>query len=100
MYNGFLTNLYIPVTINALVGVKGIGVPLPTNTKLPEQERYTTIPIPIGASPKYRYIPMGDKRILWGIQIKKKGIIKSRNSSVPNEAIRVSATLDFISFNL
>ena len=52
MYNGFLTNLYNPVTINSLVGVKGIGVPLPTNTKLPEQKMYITTPSTIGASPK------------------------------------------------
>jgi hypothetical protein len=61
MYNGFLTNLYNPITINSLVGVKGIGVPLPINTKLPEQKMYITTPRKIGANPKYRYIPMSKR---------------------------------------
>ncbi len=107
MYNGFLTNLYNPVTINSFVGVKGIGVPLPINTKLPEQKMYITTPNTIGTSPRYRNTPMskweicsGDKRILCGIQIKKNVIIINKNNKVPNKAGRISAILDFISLNL
>ena len=61
MYNGFLTYRYNPVTINSLVGAKGIGVPLPTKIKLPEQKMYIATPSIIGANPKYLYIPMSKR---------------------------------------